>query len=113
MTHCYLETLPGQIIVPFVLAVYTNNGADMDPRRYIVAKSPEGERVGLLEFAWHWPDEPESPVKFRVFVHHLPIWIESAGLYEVGLADSPESAQLDSAFPLPVHLWKPTTADSQ
>lgn len=106
MTSAYVEVLPAQIVVPFVLAVHTKAGIDFEPRRYIVAKSPEGERVGLLEFAWQWPDTPGVPVKFRVFVHEVPMWVTTAGVYEIGLADSPEG-ELESVFPFPIFENKP------
>ncbi len=112
MTSCYVESLPSQITVPLVLAVHAQGGSDYEPpRRFIVAKSPEGERVGLLEFAWQWPDNPPGlPVKFRVFAHHLPITVYSAGVYSVGLySDPPDGAQAEFEFPLPVLRLNPLT----
>jgi hypothetical protein len=109
MTSCYVESLPSQITVPLVLAVHAQGGTDYEPRRYIVAKSPEGERVGLLEFAWQWPDNPGVPVKFRVFAHHLPITVYSAGVYTVGLYADPDAAAAEFAFPLPVLRLNPLT----
>jgi hypothetical protein len=67
ITSCYVDTLPTQITILLVLAVHTSGGTDYDMHRFIIATSPEGERVGLLEFGWGWPDEPGQPVKFRVF----------------------------------------------
>ena len=109
MTSCYVESLPAQITVPLVLAVYAPGGTDYDPRRYIIAKSPEGERVGLLEFTWQWPDNPGVPVKFRVFAHHLPITVGSAGVYTVGLYDHPDADEAEFEFPLPVLRLNPLT----
>ncbi|KDF00925.1 hypothetical protein Y900_018795 [Mycolicibacterium aromaticivorans JS19b1 = JCM 16368] len=109
MTSCYVESLPSQITVPLVLAVHAQGGSDYEPRRFIVAKSPEGERVGLLEFAWQWPDNPGLPVKFRVFAHHLPITVYSAGVYSVGLYSDPDGAQAEFEFPLPVLRLNPLT----
>ena len=71
MTSCHVDTFPKQITIPLVLAVYTQGGSDYDPRRYIVATSPEGERLSVLECTWHWPDKPGAPVKFWVS-HPLP-----------------------------------------
>jgi hypothetical protein len=107
MTSCYVDGFPAQITVPLVLAVYTSGGSDYDPRRYIVARSPNGERVGLLEFAWHWPDTPGVPVKFRVFAHYLPMTAYSAGVHTVGLYESPDAAESDFSFPLPVLRLNP------
>ena len=71
MTSAYVDTFPKQITIPLVLAVYTQGGIDYDPRRYIVARSPDGERLSTLECTWHWPDKPGVPVKFWV-THPLP-----------------------------------------
>ncbi|MGY4711240.1 hypothetical protein ACXDF8_17025 [Mycolicibacterium sp. CBM1] len=109
MTSCYVESLPAQITVPLVLAVHTQGGTDYEPRRYIIAKSPEGERVGLLEFAWQWPDTPGVPVKFRVFAHHLPMTVYSAGVYSIGLYDRPEAPEPEFSFPMPVSRLNPLT----
>jgi hypothetical protein len=109
MTSCYVESLPTQITVPLVLSVYTAGGTDYEPRRFLVAKSPDGERVGLLEFAWQWPDNPGVPVKFRVFAHQLSITVYSAGVYTVGLYDDPEATEAEFSFPLPVLKLNPLT----
>lgn len=108
MTSCYVESLPAQITVPLVLAVHTAGGTDYEPRRFIIAKSPDGERVGLLEFAWQWPDTPGIPVKFRVFAHQLPMSVYSAGVYSVGLYEHPD-AEPEFSFPLPVLRLNPLT----
>jgi hypothetical protein len=102
MTSAHIDTFPKQITIPLVLAVYTQGGTDYDPRLYVVARSPEGERVGALECAWHWPDNPGAPVKFRVFAHHLPLVVNRAGVYRIGLFDGPDATETDHAFPLPV-----------
>ena len=60
MTSAQVTSFPAQINVPLVLAVYTQRGTDHDPRRYIVARSPAGVRVGILECTWQWPDTPEN-----------------------------------------------------
>jgi hypothetical protein len=102
MTSAHVTNFPAQITVPLVLAVYTQGGTDYDPRRYIVARSPNGERLSVLECSWHWPDNPGVPVKFRVFAHHLPMVVQSPGVYSVGLYDSPDAPETDHLFPLPV-----------
>ncbi len=109
MTSCYVESVPAQITIPLVLSVYTNGGSDYEPRRYIIAKSPEGERVGLLEFAWQWADNPGVPIKFRVFAHYLPITAYSLGVYTIGLYENPNDETAEFEFPLPVLRLNPLT----
>ena len=110
MTSAQVSSFPAQITVPLVLAVYTQGGTDYDPRLYVVAKSPKGERISAFECAWHWPDNPGVPVKFRVFVHHLAMTVQSAGVYTVGLYDSPDATETDHSFPLPVLKASPFAA---
>ena len=107
MTSCYVNNFPAQITVPIVVAVTALGGADYDPVKFIVATSPEGERVGSLEFSWHWDDNPPTPVKFRVFTQYLPMRVEQAGVYSLGLYDSLEDAESDHLFPLPVLKMNP------
>jgi hypothetical protein len=102
MTSAHVTSLPAQITVPLVLAVYTKGGTDYDPRLYVVAKSAKGERLAAFECAWHWPDNPGAPVKFRVFVHQLSMTVQSAGVCTVGLYDSIDATETDHSFPLPV-----------
>ncbi len=107
MTSCYVNSFPAQITVPMVVAVTALGGTDYDPVKYIVATSPEGERVGSLEFAWHWHDNPPTPVKFRVFTQYLPMRAETSGVYTIGLYDSLEDTESDILFPLPVLKTNP------
>jgi hypothetical protein len=102
LTNVYLARLPAQITVPLVLAVCTQAGSDYDPRRYIVARSPSGERLSVLECSWHWPDQEGEPFKFRVFAHQLPIAVQFAGVHTIGLYHSPDATQPAYVFPLPV-----------
>jgi hypothetical protein len=108
MTSCWVDSFPAQITVPLVLAVHAAGGSDYNMRRFIVAKSPAEERVGLLEFAWEWPDNPGSPVKFRVFAHYLPMSLYSGGLYSIGLYENP-NGEPEFEFPLPVQRLNPLT----
>jgi hypothetical protein len=101
MTLCYVNSFPAQITVPIVVAVTALGGTDYDPVKVIIATSPEGERVGSLEFGWHWPDNPPTPVKFRVFTQYLPIQLKEAGVYTLGLYDSLEDTESEHLFPLP------------
>ena len=102
MTACYVESFPAQITVPMVVSVCALGGQDYDPVRYIVATSPEGERVGSLEFGWHWHDNPPTPVKFRVFAQYLPMRVEAAGVYSIGLYESLDQQETEHLFQLPV-----------
>ena len=79
MTGFGVDDFPEQITLPLVLAVYTEKGIDYDPRRYIVATSPRGERLNVLECTWHWPDEPLQPVKFWVSTNYLQFLAGSPG----------------------------------
>lgn len=107
MTSCYVNNFPARITVPMVVAFCAMGGADYDPTQYIVATSPDGERVGSLEFSWHWHDNPPTPVKFRVFTQYLPMRVEAAGVYTIGLYDSPDAAESEHLFPLPVLKMNP------
>jgi hypothetical protein len=102
MTGVTVPSFPNRITVPVVLAVCAPVGTDHDPRRYIVARSPSGERLSALECAWHWPDPDDEPVKFRVFAHQLPIVVQSAGVYSIGLCHNPDATQPAYVFPLSV-----------
>ncbi len=69
--------------------------------------SPERERISTLECAWHWPDKPGVPVKFWVLTRNLPMVVHTAGVYTVGLYDSPDGTETDHFFPLPVAKANP------
>jgi hypothetical protein len=107
MTSCYVDGFPNQITIPVVVSVATLGGSDYEPTRYIVATSPEGERVGALEFSWSWPDNPPVPVKFRVFAQHLPMRVTNPGIYTLGLYEDLEATESDYLFPLPVFKRNP------
>jgi hypothetical protein len=109
MTSCYVDGFPARVTIPLVVACYTEGGTDYDPRQYIIATSPRGDRVGFLEFGWHWPDNPGSPVKFRVFAQQLAMAVDSAGVYTIGLYDSPDATTSPHLFPLPVSRLNPLT----
>jgi hypothetical protein len=102
MTSCHVAGFPNQITIPVVLAVLTQAGDDYDMRRFVVATAPDGERVGALEFAWHWPDDPAQPVKFRVFAQPLPMRVTSAGTYTLGLYETVDGTDGDHLFPLAI-----------
>lgn len=79
--------------MPLVLAVYTRTGTDHDPRRYVVARSPSGGRLSVLECSWRWPD-PEGEL------------FKSAGVHTIGLYHSPDATQPAYAFPLSVQVGR-------
>lgn len=107
MTSCYVDVFPGQITIPVVLAVVTQGGGDYDVRRFVVATAPDGERVGALEFSWHWPDDPSQPVKFRVFAQHLPMQVTQAGVYTLGLYETVDGTDGENLFPLSILQLNP------
>lgn len=113
MTSCYVDSFPTQITIPVVVAVCAPGGGEYEPRRYIRATSPDGERVGALEFSWQWPDNPPMPVKFRVFAQYLPMRVQSAGVYTLGLYDTLESTESEHLFPLPVLRRNPLMPTTQ
>jgi hypothetical protein len=67
------------------------------------SSSPYSHRVNESA-CWSSPgtDNPGAPVKFRVFAHHLPIAVQTAGLYTIGLYESLQSTHAEQSFPLPV-----------
>jgi hypothetical protein len=107
MTCCYVNNFPDQITVPMVVSFCALGGADYDPVQHIVATSPDGERVGSLEFGWHWHDNPPTPVKFRVFAQYLPMRVEQPGVYTIGLYDTLDATETEHLFPLPVLKMNP------
>ena len=111
MTSCYVDNFPAQITVPMVVAFCALGGTDYDPVRYIIATSPEGERVGSLEFRWHWHDNPPTPVKFRVFTQYLPMRVEAAGVYTIGLYENLHDTESEHLYPLPVIRMNPLLAN--
>ncbi|MET0698777.1 MAG: hypothetical protein ABWY93_03850 [Mycobacterium sp.] len=110
MTSAQVDVFPKQITLPLVLSVYTEAGSDYDPTLYIAATDPEGQRIGNLPCTWNWPDTANVPVKYRVFVHYLPFVANSAGVYNIGLYDSPDSADARQLFPLSLALANPLIA---
>jgi hypothetical protein len=102
MTSARVTAFPAQITIPLVLAVYSQAGIDYEPRRFIVARSAEGEVLGNVECTWRWPDVPGSPVKFWVFVQHLPMVVKGPGVYGIGLYEHPDDTVTEHVFPLPV-----------
>ena len=102
MTSATVESFPAQITLPLVLALYTQGGTDYDPERFVIARSPRGETVGEFQCRWHWPDNPGSPVKFRVFAIQLSLRLASTGVHTIGFYESRHGTETPHAFPLPV-----------
>ena len=102
MTGTYVDHFPDRITLPLVLAIYARGGSDYDPRQFIVATSPAGERLSVLECSWHWPDKPGIPIKYWVLAPNLTFVVQSPGVYSVGLYDTPDATKTDHQFLLPV-----------
>lgn len=103
MTSGYVDVFPAEIPLDIVVAVCGLNSEDYDPVLYIVARSPGGERLSTLKFSWHWDDNPEAPVKFRVFAQRLPVVIGSEGVYSLELHEDPDAGDAPlGTFPLEI-----------
>ena len=103
MTSGYVDVFPAEITLDIVVAVCGLNGEEYDPVGYIVASSPSGERLSTLKFGWHWDDNPEAPVKFRVFAQKLPVVIGAEGVYTLGLYEDPDAGDAPlETFPLEI-----------
>jgi hypothetical protein len=113
MSSVSVTSFPADMTIPLVLAVYTQGGTDYNVRRYIVARAPDGHRVSTIECSWQWPDRPGSPVKFWVVNRHLQMTVESAGVYTIGLYETPDGTESDHLFPLPVAKINPFANPSQ
>ena len=109
MTHCFVSEFPTVITFSLVIAVCALAGDEYDPVQYLVVTGPNGERASAMEFNWHWDDNPETPVKFRVFLQNLPVEITSSGVYTIGLYDSLDATTTEIEFPLPVNKYDPLT----
>ena len=107
MTSCHVDTFPKQITLPVVLSVFTEAGGDFDPRLYIMANSPDGGRLAVVECAWNWPDKPNLPIKHWVTHRYLSFNVDAPGLYSVGLYDRLDATDTEHLFPLPVAQFNP------
>lgn len=80
-----------------MVAVCTLNGDEYDPVRYLAATSPSGERLSTMQFDWHGDDNPDAPIKYRVFAQQLPIVVGSEGTYTLALCEDPDAADVSAA----------------
>lgn len=87
------------------MAVCTLNGDEYDPVRYLVATSPSGERLSTMQFGSHWDDNPDAPIKYRVFAQQLPVVIGSEGSYTLALCGDPDAAD-DAAAVFSLQIFR-------
>ena len=104
MTVGFVDQLPADITIPVIVAVCALCGDEYDTSLFIGVTSPEGERVSTMQFNWHWEDNPEGPVKYRVFAQQLPVPVVSPGIYTLGLYESLEATETEYIYPLPLFL---------
>ena len=104
MTSCFVEELPAEITVPVVIAACALNGENYHVERYLAALSPQGDRISAMQFSWQWDDDADIGMKYRAFVQYLPIWVETPGVYTLGLFDSPDAdlASVEAGYPLAI-----------
>ena len=102
MTSAFVDVLPVEITVSVVIAVATLAGIENNAALYLGANSPQGRRLVTMQMAWQWDDVPDVLVKFRSFVQYLPMYLESEGVYTLGLYDSPDAIETEHTFPLAI-----------
>ncbi len=69
----------------------------------------KGSGSGFSSSPGSGPTTRGVPVKFRVFAHHLPMTVYSAGVYTIGIFSDPDAGEAEFAFPLPVLRLNPLT----
>lgn len=102
MTSAFVDQMPVEITVCVVIAVAALAGDEYNPTLYLGVTSPQGERLGTMQFSWQWDDVPDVMVKFRSFLQYMPIYVESEGVYTLGLYDDPDTAVTEHSFPLAI-----------
>ena len=93
-----------------VVVVCSLGGSDYEPTKYIIATSPENERVGALEFselAGQPAGAAEVPASSR---STSPCVSRSAGIYTIGLYDSLEGTETEHLFRRPCSRATPLLA---
>lgn len=104
MTSCFVDVFPADITISMVIAVCALNGEEYRPTRYLIASSPAGEQVSAMQFEWQWEDDPDIPVKYRVFAQQLPVRVECEGTYTLGLYPELNATDPEQSYPLQVSL---------
>ena len=102
MTSCVVEALPAEITIQVVISVATRRGEDSRSVRFLTVTAPDGGRVATMQFGWRWDDDPDIGVKFRAFVQYLPVWVDTPGVYTLGLTDEAEGGVVEASYPLPI-----------
>ncbi len=102
MTSAFVDAMPVEITVCVIIAVVGLAGEEHNSALYLGVNSPQGRRLVTMQMAWEWEDSPEIPVKFRSFLQYLPIYLETEGVYTLGLYDGPDATETEHTFPLAV-----------
>ncbi|MDT5291444.1 MAG: hypothetical protein QOF88_6333 [Mycobacterium sp.] len=113
MTSAHVTSFPAQIAVPLVLAVYTQGAptttraSTSSPNHHVVNDSPPSNAPGTgrtTRLARQGPRLRPPPGDGGAI---------RAGVYTVGLYDSPDATENDHSFPLPVVQGQPVRAASE
>ena len=109
-TTCFeVDQVPLWTEIPVVLVVHAPAGGDYDPNIYMACKGPDGAPCGVLQTAWHWPDDGDRPSKYRCFSQQLSFGIQTEGEYTVGVYYD-EQANIEMATPVPVSITLTATS---
>ena len=102
-TRFQVEQIPLWSKVPVVLVVHARAGGDYDPELHVVCKDPVGVPCGSLQATWHWPDDDNTPSKYRCFTQDLAFQIETEGEYTIG-AYYDAQGHIEMATPIPISI---------
>src|ERR1700739_3311813 len=102
-TWFQVEKIPLMARVPVVLVVHARAGGDYDPELHVVCKDPVGVPCGSLQATWHWPDDDNTPSKYRCFTQDLAFQIETEGEYTIG-AYYDAQGHIEMATPIPISI---------
>lgn len=100
-TSYAVNRMPLWLTVPLVLVVHAPAGGDFEPQLFLVCKDPAGTIRGTVRSAWQWPDDQDSPSKYRCFTPQLSFAVETKGEYTIG-AYHDEEATRPIATPIPL-----------
>jgi hypothetical protein len=105
ITSYEVTQTPRWLTIPLVLVVHASTGGDFDPEIFIVSKDPGGTIRGTVRSAWQWPDNADTPFKYRCFAPELSIAIETTGEYTIGVYHDAEATRaLGTPIPLLISL---------